>query len=157
MATDGVGGETEIDSSITEVTVSLVDPVMPLIEAEMVAVPALTAVARPALEMVATETVSEAQVTWLVMSCVELSVKVAVAVNCSVVPAAMEGLAGVTAMDCRAAGVTVTLVDPVMLPLAALMVEVPVPTAVTRPPVETVATVASDEVQVAELVRSWVE
>lgn len=70
---------------------------------------------------------------------------------------AMEGLDGVTAMDCSVAGVTVAVVEPVMLPLAALMVAVPAATAVTRPPLETVATVASDEVQVAVLLRSWVE
>ena len=42
-----------------------------------------TAVASPAALIVATEVVADAQVTWLVRSCVELSEKVPVAVNCS--------------------------------------------------------------------------
>ncbi len=41
--------------------------------------------ARPALEIVATDVVAEAQVTWLVRFCVELSEYVPVAVNCWVV------------------------------------------------------------------------
>ena len=53
--------------------------------------------------IVATEVVAEAQVTWLVRFCVELSEKVPVAVNCSVSPLATLGLAGVTAIDCRTA------------------------------------------------------
>ena len=53
--------------------------------------------------IVATEVVAEAQVTWLVRSCVELSEKVPVAVNCSVSPLATLGFAGVTAIDWSAA------------------------------------------------------
>ena len=44
-----------------------------------------SAVASPAVLIVATEVVADAQVTWVVRSCVELSVKVPVAVNCAVV------------------------------------------------------------------------
>ena len=54
--------------------------------------------------MVATEVVADAQVTWLVRFSVELSEKVPVAVNCSVCPLAMLGLAGVTAIDCERRG-----------------------------------------------------
>ncbi len=39
----------------------------------MVDVPVATAVARPAVVIVATDVVAEAQVTWLVRFCVELS------------------------------------------------------------------------------------
>jgi hypothetical protein len=45
---------------------------------------------------------------------VELSEKVPVAVNCSVLPFAIEGFAGVTATDTSVAEVTVRVVDPVM-------------------------------------------
>ena len=42
------------------------------------------------------------------------------------VPLATLGLAGVTAIDCRAAAVTVSTVEPVMPPSVAVIVEVPV-------------------------------
>ena len=66
--------------------------------------------------IVATEVVAEAQVTWLVRSSVELSENVPVAVNCSVVPLAMLGLAGVTAIEVSVAGLTVKVVVPVTCP-----------------------------------------
>jgi hypothetical protein len=47
-------------------TVKLVLPVIPLSTAEMVVLPALTPVARPALLVVATLATEEDQVTWLV-------------------------------------------------------------------------------------------
>ena len=69
----------------------------------IVDVPAATPVASPAVLIVATDDVADAQVTWLVRFCVELSENVPVAVNCWVAPAVMLGLAGVTAIDCRVA------------------------------------------------------
>ena len=51
------------------------------------------------------------------------------AVNCWVPPWRCSGLAGVTAIDWRAAAVTVSTVEPVMPLSVALMVEVPVATA----------------------------
>ncbi len=54
-----------------------------------------------------------------------LSLNVPVAVNCWVSPFAIEGLAGVTAIDCSAAAVTVNTVDPVTAPRVALIVLVP--------------------------------
>ena len=79
------------------------------------------------------------------------------AVNCSVVPSGTLGLAGVTAIDCRTAAVTVRTVEPVIPPRVALMVEVPVATAVARPPLEMVATEVVAEAHVTWLVRSCVE
>ena len=73
-------------------------------------VPGANPFASPAAEMVATAGVADAQVTWPVRSSVESSEKVPVAVNCSVAPAVMLGLAGVTAIDCRTAGPTVSTV-----------------------------------------------
>ena len=64
----------------------------------------------------------------------EWSEKVPVAVNGSVVPLAMLGLAGVTAIDSRTAGLTVSTVEPLIPPIVALMLDVPVATAVARPP-----------------------
>ena len=52
----------------------------------------------------------------------------------------MLGFAGVTAIDCRAAAVTVITVVPVIPLSVALIVDVPVPAAVARPPLVIVAT-----------------
>ena len=71
-----------------------------------------TAVARPVLLIVATVVDEEFHVAVLVRFCVVPSLKVPVAVNCSVFPMAIEGFAGVTAMDASVAGVTVSVVLP---------------------------------------------
>ena len=77
--------------------------------------------------------------------------------NCCVVPGGIDGFAGVTAIDTRTAGPTVKLVPPVTPPEEALIVVAPCLRAVARPPEVIVATVASDEVQEAELVTSRVD
>ena len=65
-------------------------------------VPAATPVARPDAEIVAVAVVPDAQVTVELMSAVELSLNVPVAVNCCVAPTLRcAGDAGVTAMDVR--------------------------------------------------------
>ena len=63
----------------------------------------------------------------------------AVAVNCWVAPLVIEGFAGVTAMDCNVAAVTVRVVEPETPPRVALMLLVPAPAPVARPPVVMVA------------------
>ena len=71
-----------VSDSVGEVeTVRVVDPVTPLMLAVMVEVPVATPVANPDEVIVATEGVADAQVTWLVRFCVELSEKMPVAVN----------------------------------------------------------------------------
>jgi len=130
---------------------------MPFSVALIVDVPVPTAVARPALVIVATEVVAEAQVTWLVKICVELSEYVPVAMNCSVSPLATLRFAGVTAIDLRAAAETVITVEPLIPLSVALIVEVPVATAVARPAVVIVATDVVAEAQVTWFVTSWVD
>ena len=66
---------------------------------------------------------------------------------------AIEGEAGVTAIETRVAAVTVMVVDPVTLPELALMVVVPTPMALARPPGEIVATVPTEELQLTVVVR----
>lgn len=78
------------------------------------------------------------------------------AVNCWLVPSAIEGFAGVTAIDTKVAGVTVRLLDPLIAPDVALMLAFPTATAFTSPVLETVAVAAEEELQVAVLVRSCV-
>ena len=83
------------------------------------------------------------------------------AVNCCVVPLAIDGLAGLTAMDTRLAAVTVRVVLPAMLPRVALMVVVPTaaPEASPSEPaaLDTVATPRTEVPQVTLVVKFWVE
>jgi hypothetical protein len=81
-ATEGFAGVTAIETRLAFVTVSVVDPTTAPLVALIVDVPAFTAVARPAALIVATVGVPDAQVTLPVRFCVELSLKVPVAVNC---------------------------------------------------------------------------
>ena len=110
---------------------------------------------------VATVTFDDAQVTWVVMSCVELSENTPVAVNCRVNPFATMAAGGVTSIDTSVAAVTVNVVVPVTLPLVADTVVLPTPAAVTRPfepaALLTAATVLADDAQVTWPVRSRVE
>src|SRR5581483_6990544 len=137
-------------------TVSTVEPLTDPKVALIVLVPAATPVASPAVVIVATEVVPDAHVTWLVTFCVLLSVYVPVAVNCCVVPLAIDGFAGVTAIDCNAAAVTVSTVEPLTEPNVALIVLVPTPAPVARPPAAIVATDVVADAHVTWLVRFWV-
>ena len=80
--------------------------------------------------------------------------KVPAAVNCAVVPSAMDVVAGETASEARAGAVTVRVVLPLTPEYAAVMVVEPGDLAVAMPVLETVAAPAFDELQVADLVRS---
>ena len=79
------------------------------------------------------------------------------AVNCCCVPAAIEGAEGVTAIETSVGGVTVKIVEPVILPEVAVIVAVPVARPLAKPCVPamllTVATVLLLELQVTESVR----
>jgi hypothetical protein len=96
---DGIAGVTAIETTWACVTFIAVDPVIEPEIAKMLALPAATPVASPDVAIVATAGVSEFQVTEAVRFCVLPSEYVPVAVNCCVVPLAMDGLAGVTAID----------------------------------------------------------
>jgi len=72
-----------------------------------------------------------------------------VAVNFWVVPLARLASAGVTVIDDKVAGLaTVRVAEPDNGPLVAVMVAVPTRTALTFPPLDTVATEVSDDDQV---------
>src|SRR5229473_1848442 len=105
----------------------------------MVLVPVATPLATPALVIVATEVFDELQVTVLVRFRVLPSLYVPVAVNGCVVPLAIDGFAGVTAIDDSTAAVTVSVVEPVREPDAAWIVLAPTPTALAAPLPVTVA------------------
>lgn len=80
--------------------------------------------------------------------------------NCWVAPTEMFWLYGVIARDTSVAWVTVSVVDPEMLPEVALIVVEPVVTDVARPwepaALLIVATAVLEEVQVTAAVRFWV-
>lgn len=115
---DGVDGVTDTVLSVAFVTVSTVVPLTPLSVAEMLLLPGVVvAVARPllpaALLMVAAEVLLDAQVTLVVISRLELSLYIPVALYCRLKPAASLLLAGVTWIADRLAALTVAAVAPV--------------------------------------------
>ena len=148
-ATDGFTGVTAIELSVAAVTVSVVEPVTLPLVALIVEVPAFNALARPEALIVAVVVLEDAHVTVLVRFCVVLSLYVPVAVNCCVPPAATDGFAGVTAIELSVAAVTVSVVEPVTLPLVALIVEVPAFNALARPEALIVAVVVLEDAHVA--------
>src|ERR1700733_12704487 len=148
LAIDGFAGVTAIDCSVAAVTVSKVEPEIDDDVAVIVEVPTPAPLARPAALIVAMVVVPEVQVTLDVRLCVVPSLNVPVAVNCWVAPLAIDGFTGVTAIDCRVAAVTVRVVEPLIAPDVAVMVEVPTAAALARPPVLIVAMVVVPEVQV---------
>ena len=78
------------------------------------------------------------------------------AVNCFVFPSGTLGLAGVTDIEDKVARFTRKVVFPESLLEVAVTVAVPGATAEARPLLLTVATDASDEIQVTCVVISWV-
>jgi hypothetical protein len=140
------------------VNVAAGEDVTPPEAAVIALVPAVRPVASPAAEILATAGVPEAQVAVLVMSFVDLSEYVAVAVNCCVFPTAIEAVAGVTAMLTTVGAATVNVAGADVFPAAvAVMFVLPVATAVAKPLAAMVATLVLDDAQVTELVRSFVE
>ena len=127
------GGFTAMDTSCAGVTVNRVEPLMLLRVALMVAVPTAALLASPLLLIVADDCVSELQVAVEVRFCVLPSVKLPVATNCCVVPSAIEGFPGVTAMETSAAELTVNAVEPCTDPEIALMLAEPVATLLANP------------------------
>jgi hypothetical protein len=104
-------GVTAIETRVGAVTVSTAEPLTLPELAPMVAVPAALLVASPALEIVAMPVADDCQVAEFVRSLVDESLYVPVAVNCCVSPAATDGFAGVTAIDCRVGVLGVLLLE----------------------------------------------
>jgi hypothetical protein len=145
---DEFTGDTAIEVKAAGVMVKSVDPVMDPEVAVIELWPVAMVLASPLVLTAATPTAELLQVTELVRSRVLPSVYVPVAVNCWVVPMAIDGFAGVTATDTKAALVTFRVVDPLTFPEAAAMVVVPVPVPEASPALETVATAGAEECQV---------
>ncbi len=151
LAIDGFAGVTVIDCSVAAVTVSKVEPLIDDDVAVIVEVPTPAPVARPAALIVAVVVVPDDHVTVLVRFCVVPSLNVPVAVNCCVAPLAIDGFAGVTAIDCSVAAVTVSKVEPLIDDDVAVIVDVPTPAPVARPAALIVAVVVVPELHVTVL------
>ncbi len=84
-----------------------------------------------------------------------------VAANCSLVPFAIVGLAGVTVIDTRVAAVTASGVEPDTLPSVAEIVVDPIPAELARPEVPDALLIEAvaelEEPQVTDDVRFCVE
>ena len=153
LAIEGFAGVTAIDCNVAAVTVRTVEPLIDEDVAVIVEVPTAAALASPAALIVAIVAVPELHVTVLVRFCVVPSLNVPVAANCCVAPLAIDGFAGVTAIDCSVAAVTVSKVEPLMDDDFAVIVEVPTPAALARPAALIVAVVVVPELHVTVLVR----
>lgn len=140
---DGLAGVTAIETNAAAVTVNVVLPAIEPEVAVILAEPVPTALANPcelaALLTVATVVVSELHCTVFVMFCMVPLVNVPVAVNCCVVPKGMLGIAGVAAIETKAADVTFSVVEPVTDPDIAVAVVLPTATLVASPWAFTVA------------------
>lgn len=69
----------------------------------------------------------------------------------------MDGFAGVTWMEIKFAGTTVSVLVSLNAPTVAVMVVVPAATVVARPVLSTVATEVAEELHVTALLRSCEE
>ena len=123
----------------------------------MLVEPIATAVSKPVLLTVAAAVLEELQTAELVKFCVLLSLKVPVAVSCSVVPRITELLGAVMVIDCSVAAVTASARAFEATPacVAVIFVE-PTPVPVARPLLLIVAAAVFDEFQVAVLLTFWV-
>jgi hypothetical protein len=139
-----------MEMSVTELTFKGADPVTPLRVALIFAVPGATAVTTLPPPVVATATLSEAQVASEVMICVLESLNDPVAVKDKFVPGAIVLPVGVTEIDTRVALVTVRVTEALIVPTAAVMVVIPGLRPFASPQaLPTVATSVLDEVHVA--------
>jgi hypothetical protein len=152
----GIAGVTAIESNTADDTVRVDEPVISPELALTVVCPAEPLVTSPWLSTTATDGTVEFQFTAVVQSCVLPSLNVPVAVNGSVVAAAIVGFAGLIAMETRVAAVTVSTVEPLTEPAVAATVVWPRPTPLATPPPEMVATVGALELQVTAVVKSCV-
>jgi hypothetical protein len=148
-------GKTSIETSVAGVTASAADPVTDPELAEMVALPVDMPVAKPDPATVATAVADELQLTEFVRSRELPSLNTPLAVNCWVVPAAIDVEPGRTLIETSVAGVTLKLVDPKTAPDIAVILVLPPPTLEAIPELLIVATALTVELQVTP-VRTWV-
>jgi hypothetical protein len=104
----------------------------------------------------ATDGEEELQTAELLKSWVAPSVNIPMALNGCSRPSGIDELAGETKIEIRTRGVTVRPAEPLTVPTAAPIVVEPCPKLSAKPEPVTVATDNEEEVQTAELLKSWV-
>jgi hypothetical protein len=158
LAIEGFAGVTATDTSVAAVTVSVAALLLtPPIAAVILVMPTVNVVAKPALPIDATPVTDELHVAVLVRFVVLESVYVPVAVNWSVKPLAIEGLAGTTAIDTSVAAVTVSAAALLVRePNVAVIFVAPTVSAAAKPEPLMLATAGAEELHVAALVKSVV-
>ena len=102
--------------------------------------PIAAAVAKPAALMFTVAGLEEAHVAVFVRLCVLPSLNVPVAVNCTLVPFAMEELPALMAMDCSVAAVTVKAIELEVIPFWVAMILLEPMAAPVAKPVELMLT-----------------
>jgi hypothetical protein len=110
-------------------------------------------IANPLGLTVATEFEEELHVTELVKSRVLPSAKVPMAANCWLVPSAMEGLTGVSAIEVGTRGLTFSITDALIDPKAAVIALDPPLKPLATPAAEMAATDGWEEIHVTDVVR----
>jgi len=156
-AIEGFVGVTEIEARTGEVTVIVAAPCTVPEVAVIVVIPTMTPVARPAELIIATGD-PELHPTEEVTSSILASLYVPMASNCTDKPAGVVPFAGVTVIDTRGAGPTVSVAELLVMPeRLAVMFVVPAATAVASPVLLAVAADVLEEFHAAELLRSVVE
>lgn len=161
----GLAGVTVMEDRVAEFTPRVVLPeIFPEVAVMIVPAPTATAVATPLLFTVTMEALDELQVTSAVISRLDPSGNVPVAVNAWVTPTGILELTGVTEMEDRGGVFTLRTVVPIELlleilpgsPEVAVMVVVPMARAVAKPLLSTVATAGLEELQTTWVVISCV-
>jgi hypothetical protein len=135
-----LAGEIVMETSFTVETVSVVELLTAPSMAVIVVLPVERLVTRPRLVMVATAGVDELHRTDRVMSCVELSSNVPMALNCLVASSGIAEFSGAIPRDTSFALLTVTGVLADTVPDTTLTVELPGPTASPSPLASSVRT-----------------
>jgi hypothetical protein len=159
FVTTEFGGEIPIDTKVAGVTLKVALLLLTLPDTALIDVePMLSAVLSPAELIVATAGTVELHVADEVRSWVDASVYVPVAVNCCVRPFATEGAFGFTAIETKIAAVTVSVaLLLVTVPDTALTVVEPIASELANPVALIAAVAGTDELHVADEVRSCVE
>jgi hypothetical protein len=151
---EGFAGVTTSETNVPVLTVSVVVPVTPEADAEMVTDPPFLPWAIPDPRREAMLGFEDFQEIPLRFVATLASLKVPLAVNFMDVPFAILGFAGFTVIATKCAVETVRPVEPLTNPKAALIVVPPVATLVARPCALMVATAGLDDAQMTVVVMS---
>ena len=150
-------GATLIETKVGAVTVNSAKAEIVPLDALTCAVPSISPVARPLTSTDATVERSVVQATSPDRVRVEASVKVPIASNWAVSPAAIVAELGVTSIETKVAGVTVRSAWAVTAPEDAITRAAPSPTPIANPEASTVATEETSVVQATSPVKVRVD